>query len=309
MTLRQTIQAAPAKTDEIITKLAATSNQALKTRETLFAELSEELGRYVEVEEKHLLPMLRKHNGTKTVAANAAKGNKELRARLAELAAAPKNEDAFLEKLAELKREFQSHVRDERKELLPAVLKAFDDEEAAEAAQRIETAAAEAEEAKREEKRKAAAKAQREAERAEQAAEAEREEKRKAAAKAKRGAERAAKRAAREAADKAAETVERTAANAVEAAGAVSQSSRATANGAAQLLSVWMDWAGRTAEANAEASRRLLQVRSVAALAEAQQSYVASVTRNLIESNSAILEIARQSSKQALRPIELTLSR
>jgi hypothetical protein len=309
MTLRQTIQAAPAKTDEIITKLAATSNQALKTRETLFAELSEELGRYVEVEEKHLLPMLRKHNGTKTVAANAAKGNKELRARLAELAAAPKNEDAFLEKLAELKREFQSHVRDERKELLPAVLKAFDDEEAAEAAQRIEAAAAEAEEAKREEKRKAAAKAQREAERAEQAAEAEREEKRKAAAKAKRGAERAAKRAAREAADKAAETVERTAANAVEAAGAVSQSSRATANGAAQLLSVWMDWAGRTAEANAEASRRLLQVRSVAALAEAQQSYVASVTRNLIESNSAILEIARQSSKQALRPIELTLSR
>lgn len=153
MTLRQTIQAAPAKANEIIGKLANTSNQALKTRESLFAELSDELTRYVEVEEKHLLPLLRKHAGTKTVAADAAKGSKELRARLAELAAAPKNEDAFLEKLAELKKGFQSHVRDERKQLLPAVLKALDDEEAAEVAARIEAAAAEAENAKREEKR------------------------------------------------------------------------------------------------------------------------------------------------------------
>jgi hypothetical protein len=52
-----------------------------------------------------------------------------------------------------------------------------------------------------------------------------------------------------------------------------------------------------------------MQVRSVAAFAEAQQGYVSTVTRNLMESNSAILEIAKQTSQQALRPLELTLSK
>ena len=52
MTLRQTIQAAPGKTTELITKLSATSNQAVKTRENLFAELSDELARYIEIEER-----------------------------------------------------------------------------------------------------------------------------------------------------------------------------------------------------------------------------------------------------------------
>ena len=35
MTLRQTIQAAPVKTTDLMTKLSATSNQAVKTRENL----------------------------------------------------------------------------------------------------------------------------------------------------------------------------------------------------------------------------------------------------------------------------------
>jgi hypothetical protein len=336
MTLRQTIQAAPARTNEIIAKLAATSNQAVKTRENLFAQLSEELGRYVEVEEQHLLPLLRKHAGTKTVSADAAKGNKELRARLAELAAAPKNEDAFLEKLQELKKSFQSYVRDERQQLLPAVLKALDDEEAAEVAARIEAAAAEAEEAKREEKRREAARAKAQAEREEAAAEAEREAVR---------LEKAAARAAREAAQQAEQALERSAASAQQVVAqaassvaeqtgqaattarevmatyggtvqkatedlrAVSQASGITASGASQLLSAWMDWAGKAARTNAEASRQLMQARSVAALAEAQQDYVSSVTRNLIEGNSALLEIARKTSQQALRPLENQLSK
>ena len=90
MTLRQTIQAAPAKTTELITKLSATSNQALKTRESLFAQLSDELTRYVELEEQHFLPLLRKHSETKGLAADALKGNKEMRASLEKLSAMPK---------------------------------------------------------------------------------------------------------------------------------------------------------------------------------------------------------------------------
>lgn len=90
---------------------------------------------------------------------------------------------------------------------------------------------------------------------------------------------------------------------------AVSQSSRIAATGASQLVSAWMDWAGKAARTNAEASRQLMQARSIAALAEAQQGYVSSVTRNLIEGNSALLEIARQTSQQALRPLETQLTK
>ncbi|EYD76335.1 hypothetical protein Rumeso_02093 [Rubellimicrobium mesophilum DSM 19309] len=202
MTLRQTIQAAPAKTTELITKLAATSNQAVKTRESLFAQLTEELTRYVEIEEQHLLPLLRKHPDTKELAADALKGNKDLRAALAKLSELPKDNDAFLSELAELNKGFQQHVRNETKELLPALLKALSDEEAGALAATMEGAVAEAEQAKRDAKREEAAQAKRQAEEAEQAEEvqraevraqkaAEREEKREEAAQAKRQAEEA----------------------------------------------------------------------------------------------------------------------
>ncbi|RDJ93933.1 hypothetical protein B4Q13_18460, partial [Lacticaseibacillus rhamnosus] len=62
-------------------------------------------------------------------AATATKAHKELRARLAELEALPKNGEAFLPKVSELKRAFRQHARDEAKELLPAVQKALSEEQ------------------------------------------------------------------------------------------------------------------------------------------------------------------------------------
>jgi hypothetical protein len=96
MTLRQTILAAPGKTAELIEKLAGTSNQAVKTRENIFTQLSEELARYVAIEEEHFLPLLRKHQGTKALAADALKGNKDLQASLKRLSEMPKDNDDFL---------------------------------------------------------------------------------------------------------------------------------------------------------------------------------------------------------------------
>lgn len=189
MTLRQTIQAAPAKTTELIAKLASTSNQAVKTRESLFAELSGELARYIEIEEQHFLPLLRKHPETKDLAVEALKGNKELRAALARLSDLPKDNEAFLTGVAELNKGLQQHVRSENKELLPAVLKALSDEEADALMTNIEGAAADAEQAKRDQKREEAAQAKRQTQEAEQAAEAQR-----AAARARKAAERAEKR-------------------------------------------------------------------------------------------------------------------
>ena len=325
MTLRQTLQAAPTKTKELIEKLNGTSNQALKTRENLFAQLKEQLSLYLDVEEQHLVPLLRKHAGTKSLAPDAAKGNKDLRARLSELEAAPKDSDEFGAKVREIQTLLQQHLRNEREELLPAVLKALDDEEAANLAEAIDTEFADAEKAKREQKREAAASAKREAELAAQTQAAER-----AAAR----AEKAAEREARAAADKAAEVatatiaaaVDRTSEAASQAQGAlaalggtfqeanadiraVSASTSIAAQGASQFVSVWVEWFGKAARAQADASRRILQCTNVAQLVEVQKDIVSNATRNLIETNAALLEITHQTSKQALSPLEAQRAR
>jgi hypothetical protein len=335
MTLRQTIQAAPAKAAELIDKLSATSNQAIKTRESLFAELADELVRYVEIEEQHLLPLLRKHPDTKALAADALKGNKDLRASLARLTALPKDGDAFLAELGELKKGFQQHVRNERKELLPAVLEALSDEGAAGLAASMEGAVAEAEKAKRDEKRDERAQAKREAEEAEQAAETQRAAVR---------AQKAAERSAREATEKVADTIERGAAAAqdgarqlsreltertqqvaseardamaaygestqriVEDLRAVQASRVASVEGLSEVGRAGMEWLGQTARGNAEATRQLLQCRSVKQVADLQTEYVTAAMRNWMEAGTKMLETAQLGSKKALRPLDDRLS-
>jgi hemerythrin-like domain-containing protein len=320
MTLRQTLQAAPAKTKELIEKLRATSNQAVKTRESLFAELKEQLTLYLDQEDQHLLPLLRKHAETKALASDAAKASKELRARLTALDGAAKDSDEFAAAVGELQSLLQQHLRDERKQLLPAVSKTLDDEEAANAAAAIEAGFAEAEKAKREEKRKAADAARKEAQLAEEALAAER-----AAAR----AQKAAEREAREQIEKVKEAaqapivraVEQTREAATQAQGAlaaysgtfqkaaadlraVSASRTAAAQGASQFMSAWFDWMNKASQAQAETSRRILGCRNLADFAELQSEMVANSTRTLIEGNAAFLEIAQQTSTKALRALE-----
>src|SRR3982751_5797822 len=163
-TIRQLIQTSPAKATELFTKLAETSGNAVKTRERLFSELNEELELQMKLEEQHLFPVLRKHKETKNLVSDALNDNKETRKALTELERTPKESEEFASKVAELRKAFQQHVRDERKELLPAALKALDDEEAKAIVERSEGAKAEVEEAKRAEaeERRAAAREERE---------------------------------------------------------------------------------------------------------------------------------------------------
>ena len=95
---------------------------------------------------------------------DALNDNKETRKALTELERTPKESEEFASKVAELRKAFQQHVRDERKEFLPAVLKALDDEEAEAIVAKIEGPKAEVEEAKRAEaeERRAAAREERE---------------------------------------------------------------------------------------------------------------------------------------------------
>src|SRR3982750_2241018 len=175
-TIRQLIQTSPAKANELFAKLVETSGNAVKIRERLFAELKEELELQMRLEEQHLFPVLRKRKETKDLVPDALNDNKQTRKALTELERTPKESDEFASKVAELRKAFQQNVRDERKELLPAVLKALDDEEAGAIVEKFEGAKAEVEEAKRAEAEEARAAAREEREQAEAVARQAREQ-------------------------------------------------------------------------------------------------------------------------------------
>jgi len=152
-TIKQLIQTSPAKAIELFAKLADTSERAVKTRERLFAELKDELEFLAGLEEQHLFPILRKHKEAKDLVAEAVNSNRQTRKLLAELEQIPKESEEFASKVAELRKAFQQHVRNEKNELLPVILKALSDEEAqvvVETIERtIESEKAEIEDAKR----------------------------------------------------------------------------------------------------------------------------------------------------------------
>src|SRR5215212_7359265 len=150
MNLRTLMQVGPAKANELFARLAETSDGAVKTREKLFAELKGELELHTSLEEQHLFPVLRRNAETKELVADAVRDNRELRAKLAELEALPKNDPAFPERLKELQKAFRQHARDEKTELLPAVQRALSEEQVQGVAEKMEAGLAEAEQARQE---------------------------------------------------------------------------------------------------------------------------------------------------------------
>jgi hypothetical protein len=166
-TIRQFIQSSPNRANELFAKLVDTSESAVKTREKLFTDLKEELELLARMEEQHLFPVLKKHKDLKDLVRDALQDNKATMKLLTELDHTPKDTEEFGTRVAELHKVFQQHVRDEKKELLPAVLKALTDEEAETVIENIEAGKAEIEEAKRAEAEERRDQARREREKAE----------------------------------------------------------------------------------------------------------------------------------------------
>ena len=94
-TIRQLIQTAPAKANELLAKLVDTSDTAVKTRERLFSDLKAELELLATLEEEHLFPVLRKHKETKNLVSEALNDNKQTRKLIAELEQTPKESEEF----------------------------------------------------------------------------------------------------------------------------------------------------------------------------------------------------------------------
>src|SRR5215217_933993 len=166
-TIRQLIQSSPARANELFAKLVDTSPNAGKTRERMFGELKEELELLARLEEQYLFPILRKHKDLKDLVREALNDNRATKKLLTELDHTPKDSEEFASRVGELRRVFQQHVRDEKKELLPAVLKALTDEEAQAVVERVEAGKADVDEAKRLEAEQRRAEAQQERENAE----------------------------------------------------------------------------------------------------------------------------------------------
>jgi len=97
---------------------------------------------------------------------DALNDNKQTRKLIADLEQTPKESEEFATKVAELRKVFQQSVRDDKNELLPAILKALSDEEAQGIVENIEAEKAQIEEARRAEaeQRRAEARLQREQE-------------------------------------------------------------------------------------------------------------------------------------------------
>src|SRR5215217_4183309 len=167
MSFRTLMLAGPTKANELFAKLSETSDGAVKTRERLFAELKAELELHTSLEEQHLFPVLRRNPETKGLVADAVKDNKELRTKLAELEALPKNDEAFPERLKELQKAFRQHARDEKRELLPAVQQALSEEQVQAVVEEMEAGLTEAEQAKQAVAEERRAKARQEREEAE----------------------------------------------------------------------------------------------------------------------------------------------
>jgi hypothetical protein len=137
MTNKRFSQAPPDKANELFDKLLATSDAAVKVRERLFKDLKDELELLATLQEEHLFPVLDRH-GMQDLVREATSDNQETSSLLAELERMPKDSAEFKGKVGELKRVFQQQIRDDKKELLPAVLKVLSDEEANAVAEKVE---------------------------------------------------------------------------------------------------------------------------------------------------------------------------
>ncbi|MET0526925.1 MAG: phasin family protein [Microvirga sp.] len=136
-TNRRFSQTPPDKANELFEKLLATSESALKTRERLFADLKEELELLATLQEEHLFPVLRR-NGMQDLVSAAVNDNERTIALLVELDHMPKNSAEFLAQISELQKIFQQHIRDDKKELIPAVLEVLSEEEAEAVVEKVE---------------------------------------------------------------------------------------------------------------------------------------------------------------------------
>jgi hypothetical protein len=145
MMINRTIgQTPPDKANELFAQLLGTANDAIDTRDQLLASLAHELDLLAKLQEQHLFPVLENHPETADLVRGARDDNQQTRVLLDELAATPKDSETFLAKVEELRKVFQQHIRSDKNELLPVVLKVLNEDEVEAVVEKVEEEIAEA---------------------------------------------------------------------------------------------------------------------------------------------------------------------
>ncbi len=144
MTPNRTIgQTPPDQANQLFAQLLDTSHEAVERREQLLAALRQELELLANLQEEHLFPVLEQNPETADLVREARDDHQQTRVLLNELEATPKDSDAFLAKVAELRQVFQQHIRNDKNELLPVVLKVLSQEEVETVVEKVEEEVAE----------------------------------------------------------------------------------------------------------------------------------------------------------------------
>jgi hemerythrin superfamily protein len=127
MDLYQLLKQDHQKAKRLFERLVETSEGAKKSRERLFAELKQELELHTQVEEKHFYPVLRDHDETGDLVAEALEEHAEVKELLAALDQADKDDASWAGQLTELQDDVEHHVGEEETELFPRAQKLLDE--------------------------------------------------------------------------------------------------------------------------------------------------------------------------------------
>lgn len=313
MNIQQAMRAGPARVNDLFAKLAETSDGAVKTRDSLFAELKTELEQVAETEERHLLPLLAGNKETKDLVQGVTEGNKALREGLRALEAMPKNDPAFLRAVGDLRKGFQRHVRDGKSELLPAVQKVLSDAEAQQAADAILASAEKAEQAKQEaaEAARQEARDAREAARQEAAAQEAAEAARKESARAVRAASRQVAEGLSDGIRRGTESLQEGTARymdgARDAAGSIRTMavfSTATGRAMAAVQAAWSERLTASLSEAARASRRLMGCTSPGQIVEVQRELMETTLRGWVGCNERVLKASQGAVDEVLPALQ-----
>jgi iron-sulfur cluster repair protein YtfE (RIC family) len=138
MDLYQLLKQDHQKAKRLFEQLSDTSDRAVKSRERLFTQLKQELELHTEVEEQHFYPALRDQEETRDLVEEALEEHSEVKEMLEELDSADKEDDGWVEQLAELQENVEHHVQEEETQLFPRAQKVLKKEEADKIAAAIE---------------------------------------------------------------------------------------------------------------------------------------------------------------------------
>ncbi|WP_165820209.1 phasin family protein [Microvirga sp. KLBC 81] len=313
MTNRTIGQTPPDKANELFAQLLGTANDAVEAREQLLASLAQELDLLATLQEQHLFPVLENHPETAELVRGARDDNRQTRALLDKLGAMPKDSDAFLAKVEELRKVFQQHIRNDKNELLPVVLKVLNEDEVEAVVEKVEEEIAEAARAASDQppaRRRKATRAQRTSGNnllaaVEAAPEAVQDLEQEVQAMAQ-----ASRRAGSEIVDRATEVTDRqgqAASNLLDHAPeylqAIARSNRILAGGAGTIALEWFGLRQERLLKNLDGMNDLLACRSLPDLVSLQSSLLRQNAESMIRNTQRLAQISAQIAQEATRTI------